>query len=157
MKTKNKKLDRDGKDATNDRGQKYIDLLPAELADVFNYACLTARFFKIDLESAILEKLDVIEKRRSVKTKRDGDCLDCSYDPDEDCSDGCMKLKYTQDEASADQPAPNAPQEQKKCECCGRLSDNQELRENPFQAEINEDHSLHVICSDCYTQSCEDI
>nr|MDO8113705.1 hypothetical protein [Candidatus Sigynarchaeota archaeon] len=59
-----KKLVRDGMDARNKKGERYIDLLPAELADVFNYLELTARHFNIDLETEIIRKLDVIDRER---------------------------------------------------------------------------------------------
>jgi len=61
-----KKLARDGKEARNEKGELYIDLLPAELADIFIYLELTARFFNIDLEKAILDKIKVIEKRKGI-------------------------------------------------------------------------------------------
>jgi NTP pyrophosphatase (non-canonical NTP hydrolase) len=41
-----------------------IRAIKYELADVFIYLILNARFHKIDLEQAILEKLEVIKKRR---------------------------------------------------------------------------------------------
>jgi len=61
-----KKLVRDGNDARNEKGQLYSELLPAELADIFITLELTSRFFNIDLENAILVKLDEIKKKRGI-------------------------------------------------------------------------------------------
>lgn len=60
-----KKLERDGINSISKNGEKNIDLLPSELADVFIYTSLTARFFNIDLELAVLEKLNEIKKKRN--------------------------------------------------------------------------------------------
>jgi len=54
-----KKFERDNKDISKD--------LPYELADVFIYTELTAQFFNIDLEKAILEKLEIIQYRTGKK------------------------------------------------------------------------------------------
>lgn len=59
-----KKIERDGIDSKNKDGEKYIDLLPSELADVFIYTSLISRLFDIDLEKAIIDKLKVVESRR---------------------------------------------------------------------------------------------
>jgi NTP pyrophosphatase (non-canonical NTP hydrolase) len=59
-----KKLVRDGMDSRNKEGEFYIDLLPAELADVFIYLELTARHFDFDFEAEITKKLDEIDKKR---------------------------------------------------------------------------------------------
>jgi len=61
-----KKLIRDGMDAVNANGCRYIDLLPSELADVFIYLELTARHFNIDLETSIIDKINEIEKKRGI-------------------------------------------------------------------------------------------
>jgi NTP pyrophosphatase (non-canonical NTP hydrolase) len=60
-----KKLECDGMDAIDKKtGERFIDLLPAELADVFIYTSLTAKFFNIDLESVIIKKLAEIDIKR---------------------------------------------------------------------------------------------
>lgn len=56
-----KKHERDGLDIT--------DMLPLELADIFNYIVLIARRYNIDLEEAIWKKLDILKKRRKEKLK----------------------------------------------------------------------------------------
>lgn len=59
-----KKLARDGADTKDKEGRRYFDLLPAEMADVFIYLVLTARHFNIDLEAAIISKIEVVKKRQ---------------------------------------------------------------------------------------------
>lgn len=58
-----KKMARDGDDTKDKEGKRYMDLLPAQLADVFIYLVLTARHFNIDLEEAILSKIEIVNKR----------------------------------------------------------------------------------------------
>jgi len=57
-----KKYERDGKDITEELG--------LELADIFNYLVLTARYFYIDLEKAIFDKLEILEKRKKQRKEK---------------------------------------------------------------------------------------
>lgn len=41
-----------------------IEDIRKELADVFLYTVLSARFYEIDLEDAILEKIKIVKERR---------------------------------------------------------------------------------------------
>ena len=50
-----KKYERDNKEITQE--------LALELADIFNYLVLIARYFYIDLEKAIFEKLQILKER----------------------------------------------------------------------------------------------
>ena len=52
-----KKFERDGLDIK--------DQLAKELADIFIYLELTAQYFGIDLESSIIEKIAIVNQRRS--------------------------------------------------------------------------------------------
>jgi NTP pyrophosphatase (non-canonical NTP hydrolase) len=56
--------------------QRLVDKLRLELADVFIYAELTAQFFNIDLEQAILDKLEIIEYKRGKRL-----CTGCKKNP----------------------------------------------------------------------------
>ena len=50
-------------------GLEIKELLKEELADIFIYLELTARFFNIDLEKAILDKIEVVKGRRENNKK----------------------------------------------------------------------------------------
>jgi NTP pyrophosphatase (non-canonical NTP hydrolase) len=54
-----KKLARDGRFVK--------DEFEDEIADVFIYLALAANFFKVDIESAVLKKIEIVRKRRKVK------------------------------------------------------------------------------------------
>jgi hypothetical protein len=45
------------------------------------------------------------------------------------------------------------------CEYCGIILSNDEakLQEDPYDRDINEDHTPHLICVRCYDERCEDI
>jgi len=53
-----KKHERDNKEITEE--------LALELADIFNYLVLIARYYYIDLEKAIFDKLEILKERRKV-------------------------------------------------------------------------------------------
>ena len=36
-----------------------------------------------------------------------------------------------------------------ECYCCNEVKEDVEYRENPFSAEIHDDHTKHYICNDC--------
>ena len=42
------------------------------------------------------------------------------------------------------------------CEYCGS-NKNVEFTEDPYDADINDDHSKHFICGDCYEKAADDI
>jgi hypothetical protein len=44
-----------------------------------------------------------------------------------------------------------------KCQYCGNPHSSVVLRNNPFQAEIYEDYSNHLICNSCYENLCDEI
>lgn len=60
-----KKWERDGGDV------KLAAALAKELADVFLYTVLTAREFQIDLENAILTKINIVRERRQRRKKNE--------------------------------------------------------------------------------------
>lgn len=45
--------------------------------------------------------------------------------------------------------------EMNECEYCGKLT--KYFRENPYQAEVNQDYSEHWICDDCYYEFTQNI
>ena len=36
-----------------------------------------------------------------------------------------------------------------RCHCCWYIKSDAKLRVNPFESEINDDHSLHFLCNSC--------
>ena len=44
-----------------------------------------------------------------------------------------------------------------ECEYCGHKGDDVEFQENPFDAEIHNDHTEHWICDQCYGNLLGDI
>ena len=43
------------------------------------------------------------------------------------------------------------------CDICGKDKDDTEIRENPFMAEVNNDHEEEALCDACYDQLVQDI
>ena len=60
-----KKYFRDSQNWTSEQYFKYLNNIVKEIADIFIYLVLNARVHDINLEFAILDKIDIIEKRLS--------------------------------------------------------------------------------------------
>ena len=44
-----------------------------------------------------------------------------------------------------------------KCEYCDEVSEDVELREDPFDSEIRDDHTEHSLCPECYRERAMEI
>lgn len=43
------------------------------------------------------------------------------------------------------------------CEYCGKEKDDVSFREDPYNSDVNEDHTKHWICDSCHQERADDI